>query len=433
MGTGLSVELGHDSLHETNLTELQQALQHVRLQDRETSNLDLSNRFLGLSGSRVAAEALARAKHLLKLNLSYNQLGGPLKKKTHGRPRTAESPAEEIGMLYIAEAMARNTVLLSLNLAGNNLDLNGTHAAAQMLRKNKTLEELVLYNNSINDDCVPDLCDALANNTTLLRLNLDYNDITDRGAEMLFAVLSTNQTLGYLSLKFNEGVSADWGKRIDDILAGNREAQKREQAAREERIRQQRLKEEEEERRQAVRDAAVQAERERVNAEYHEMEERRRKEEEEEQKRRAEEEERRTAKRAARETKAAIQAEHTDNLINLAYAWRETLQGGERRGREWRSGFESYKDVTCGRDTFSPPPPLNRQKLYACWCEPTDQTVAYQGQLHYHCIHEPQAADQYRDGGGRKYHGCGGTAHPCRSAPVTYQADRNGGSLFSTY
>ncbi len=33
---------------------------------------------------------------------------------------------------YIAEAVARNTVLLSLNLAGNNLGLNGTHAAAQV-------------------------------------------------------------------------------------------------------------------------------------------------------------------------------------------------------------------------------------------------------------------------------------------------------------
>lgn len=44
-------------------------------QDREVTSLDLSNRFLGVAGARLAAEPLARAKALTRLNLSYNELG----------------------------------------------------------------------------------------------------------------------------------------------------------------------------------------------------------------------------------------------------------------------------------------------------------------------------------------------------------------------
>ena len=44
--------------------------------------MDLSNRFLGFGGARVAAEPLARARDLQRLNLSYNHLGVPQRTAT---------------------------------------------------------------------------------------------------------------------------------------------------------------------------------------------------------------------------------------------------------------------------------------------------------------------------------------------------------------
>ena len=151
MGSGLSIELGHDSLYESNLRELERILTHIKMQDRELTELDLSNRFLGFGGARVSAEPLARARTLTHLNLSYNQLGGTPQKKKYGRPRPAAPPqnTEEIGIPYIADALARNSALIYLNLAGNNLGAKGMHNVSQMLRKNKRLEELILYNNGI--------------------------------------------------------------------------------------------------------------------------------------------------------------------------------------------------------------------------------------------------------------------------------------------
>ena len=59
-------------------------------------------------------------------------------KKKYGRPRpqkAAASPVaekEEIGMPYIADALARNTSLVCLNLAGNNLCASGLHCVSQV-------------------------------------------------------------------------------------------------------------------------------------------------------------------------------------------------------------------------------------------------------------------------------------------------------------
>mmetsp|Transcript_142334 Transcript_142334/g.248202 ORF Transcript_142334/g.248202 Transcript_142334/m.248202 type:complete len:444 (-) Transcript_142334:597-1928(-) len=438
MGSGLSIEMGHDSLYESNLRELEGLLTRVKMQDKELTEVDLSNRFLGFGGARVAAEPLARARNLQRLNLSYNNLGGVPQKKKYGRPRPQKEAheKEEIGMPYIADALARNTSLVYLNLSGNNLCASGLHCVSQMLRKNKQLEELVLFNNNIGDDSMPDFCDALAYNNTLYKVNLDYNHITDNGAERIFRMLDTNQTLTDVTLKENEGISETWMRQIAQKLERNREVQDREREAREAQERADRLAAEEAEKVRQEKERELREERERIEREYEELEARKRAEEEEQNRIYQQEEERRELKRQAREARIIAQEEHIESLVNLAYAWRETLRGGERRGREWRSGFETHRDTSYSiKDSFMPPQGYAvKRRLVACWCEPTEQTVAYPGQLHYHCIHEPSTGDPHYLGEAdhvTKYEGCMQTGHRCRSAPMSYNPERNQGSLFA--
>eukprot|EP00906_Rhabdomonas_costata_P037220 RCo052332 len=244
MGAGLSTQLEYNSLYQQNLDELEVYLRKVRCQDKGLTELDVSNRFLGVQGARAASEAIARAKYLRSLNCSYNNLGNPPKKKRTGRlvggPAAAAdesfSPAaaNDVGMPYLADGLAQNSSLTYLNLAGNNLELRGAQAVATFLRQNSTLKELVLFNNNIGDDAMPELCDALRQNTRLTKLNLDYNNITDAGAELLRRALDANRSLVAVSLKDNEGVSERWLREIQTRLEANKGHQaERERAERE--------------------------------------------------------------------------------------------------------------------------------------------------------------------------------------------------------
>eukprot|EP00994_Dinema_validum_P007186 NODE_575_length_1536_cov_68.047747_g420_i0.p1 GENE.NODE_575_length_1536_cov_68.047747_g420_i0~~NODE_575_length_1536_cov_68.047747_g420_i0.p1 ORF type:complete len:446 (-),score=98.88 NODE_575_length_1536_cov_68.047747_g420_i0:120-1457(-) len=440
MGQGLSVELGHDGLHEQNLRELQGFLSKLKLQDKNTTEIDLSNHYLGLRGAQVAAEPLARSKNLTSLNLSYNNLGPPIKKKK-GRQNRADDAPVEIGMPYLADPLAKNTSLTYLNLAGNNLGFDGTHCVANILRANSTLEEVSLFNNNIDDDAIDDLAKALTTNRKLSKLNLDYNNITDHGAQLLKDVFATNKTLLYLSLKDNNGISQIWLREIEACLAWNRDLAAQARAVHEEEARQERIRRESEEKERQEREKKLREERERIEREYAEFEEKKRAEEEERAMALQREQDRHYRMKAATEAKSQAHEEHIQNLVGLAYAWRETLRGGERRGREWRSGFSSFKDTdfsltdgTFSNNVVPATSVMKGRRLQACWCEPTEQTVQFAGSLHYHCVHEPTANDSQllEDGKARKYEGCKCTPHRCKSAPVAAQPEKREGLFAPT-
>eukprot|EP01012_Entosiphon_sulcatum_P011047 TRINITY_DN16616_c0_g1_i1.p1 TRINITY_DN16616_c0_g1~~TRINITY_DN16616_c0_g1_i1.p1 ORF type:complete len:445 (-),score=82.13 TRINITY_DN16616_c0_g1_i1:64-1206(-) len=378
----------------------------------------------------IGCEALARNRTVVSLNLSYNQLGGSGRR---GRPKKDEL----LGIQHVAESIGRNNILKEVNLAGNSLGDEGMEHVCQMLQHNNSLESINLFNNFVTDAAVDQLCRALDKNQTLRRLNLDYNDITDSGAERLRQLLSTNTSLTFLSLKDNDGVSERWLRDISLQLERNQQIQEERRAIQIEEERRQKEEEERAEQERQERQRAIREERERMEREYQIMEEQRRREEEEELQRAKSEEERKAVKLQRKEEREKAQQEHLQNLVNLAYAWRATLHGGERRGREWRSGFQSVKDTEYGlREGYSPPAvaeQLAKRRLHACWCEPTEQTVSYAGTLHYHCVHEPHPNDLQllEDGKTKKYQGCCATPHRCRSSPVTVADTHQAASLFA--
>eukprot|EP00998_Keelungia_sp_KM082_P002062 NODE_1249_length_1409_cov_73.826053_g1238_i0.p1 GENE.NODE_1249_length_1409_cov_73.826053_g1238_i0~~NODE_1249_length_1409_cov_73.826053_g1238_i0.p1 ORF type:complete len:436 (+),score=56.87 NODE_1249_length_1409_cov_73.826053_g1238_i0:81-1388(+) len=421
MGSGLSTDLGDRSLHDETYHSLQEYGRRLRAQDKSLTEMDLANSFLGCDGAKIALEPLSKNRTLQSLDLGYNNLGGS------GRKGRLRSDEKEIGMQYIAEAMSKNTSITSLNLAGNKLGEPGTKHVAQMLTENGTLRTLSLFNNYIDDSCLHPLCDALGQNNSLTALNLNYNDITDNGARQLALVFKTNTTLTKLSLVDNDGVSDSWVKEIGKYLAVNSDLQAEVEAQRREKEQREKERLEQEEATRAKREADLRAQREKIEEEFRVLEAQRQVEVEARAQTAEREERRRLQKQAIREAREREKEEHTENLVNLAYAWRQTLRGGERRGREWRSGFTTVSDSSYGiRDTFSAPSGMDgavpNRRLVACWCEPTEQTAVFAGQLHYHCVLEPATNDAVGpDGKPRKYCGCNSTAHRCRSAPLAQQ------------
>eukprot|EP01006_Ploeotia_vitrea_P063618 TRINITY_DN85898_c0_g1_i1.p1 TRINITY_DN85898_c0_g1~~TRINITY_DN85898_c0_g1_i1.p1 ORF type:complete len:449 (+),score=66.09 TRINITY_DN85898_c0_g1_i1:64-1410(+) len=433
MGGGLSTGLGSRSLHDENQQELKDYLHRVRMHDQTCADLDLSNRFIGVEGARQAADTVARNKIVKDLNLSYNHLGGSGRK---GRRKVSE---QVTGMALLEPAFSINTHLTTLNLAGNNLGNEGAACVARVLAENKHLTKLSLFNNYINDAAVDGLAEGLSQNTSLTSLNLKYNDISDIGANALIKLLTVNTALTDLDLTHNDGVTDQVLKELEKGLSRNREIQAQIKHDKEEAERKEKEKLEEEERARAEREAQLKTAREQIEKEYQEMEEEKKQERERQEWIEYQEQLKRDEMASRREARSREKQEHTENLVNLAYAWRNTIHGGLRRGREWRSGFQTYSDNSYTlRDTLTPPSTgdmLQKRRLHACWCEPTEQSVLYGGQLHYHCTQEPQAADQLmEDGKPRKYMGCLATAHRCSSAPIAMKKkDRRGGDgLFST-
>jgi len=393
---GLSGDGGERPLGDTEARELQEALARLTNQDPTLGTLDLAGRPLGPRGCRLAAEPLARALHLTHLDLSHTSIGprGPL----------------EGGIRYVARALAQNTTLRSVNLAGNGLGRRGMEAVSRMVRLTVSLREVGLFNNAIGDDGIALLAPALATNRTVRRLHLGHNLFTDQGAASLLDVFTVagNPVLCSVGLQGND-ISDTVRQTINRHLATNLVDQSRaEVAGAEAEARTHREIEELEDRRElyaAVAEAEAQlAER------LREKEDRRGREAAEEKARLAEEVRmREETERAERGARGAARADHVDRLVNVAYAWRETLRGGERRGREWRSGFSSFKDTAPLPTAI---PPLPRRLLTPCWCEPPDPAVLFSGKLHYHCLLEPEVPDDGR------YAGCDHTPHRCRSAPL---------------
>ncbi len=105
--------------------------------------------------------------------------------------------------------------LRTLALGGNNINADGCHEIAKLLRGgDSTLQRLKLDDNKIDDDGVEILVDALQSNTTLKHLDLKANNgVTEQGKIKLLklvndvssikATLQSNHTLEYVSVEPN--------------------------------------------------------------------------------------------------------------------------------------------------------------------------------------------------------------------------------------
>jgi len=90
----------------------------------------------------------------------------------------------------IAKYLARNPVLVELNLDSNGMSSRSANVLAKALKKNTTLQHLSLKNNNITDNCVPSFTDLLQNNNTLRSVDLKQNNINiQKGRKDLLKLL----------------------------------------------------------------------------------------------------------------------------------------------------------------------------------------------------------------------------------------------------
>jgi len=155
----------------------------------------------GESGAMEIANGIAPNTTLRSLNISFLGIGGK-------------------GANWIAKALERNSTLLDLNLSNNNLGVEGAMALADSLCENSTLQQLKINNNSIKDEGVKVLGVMLPLNSTLQRLEISNNQITSEGARLLCEALTVNLTLKWINISHNtiEDLGA---KYLSIILAQN--------------------------------------------------------------------------------------------------------------------------------------------------------------------------------------------------------------------
>jgi Ran GTPase-activating protein (RanGAP) involved in mRNA processing and transport len=115
-------------------------------------------------------------------------------------------------IIKLTKILARNPILLDLNLSGNTCGEDGTRGLARALRVNKTLTKLDLHNNLIGD-FVLSLVEALRINRTLTTLNLIDNQIGDNGAlEIAGALAGRDGDGGWASVSSLRLGLNKWGK-----------------------------------------------------------------------------------------------------------------------------------------------------------------------------------------------------------------------------
>eukprot|EP00760_Papus_ankaliazontas_P007867 PhM_4_TR1356/c0_g1_i1/m.8834 len=401
MGAALSQELRKDSLYEENKAHLERILQLLRTNDPDTLDLDLSNRYLGAKGAEIGSPALISNDRLLRLNLSYNMLGSSVSN--------------------ITKCLERNSALRVLNLSGNQLREEGCEAIAHMLRVNTTIEEIVLFNNELTDKALVPIVNALLVNSSLKVLNLKGNYITTAGIDMICKALSRNATLLHVHVGDNAGVSPESIERMEKLLEHNRQldAQLSEQRAEAERAK--RAEELEEERKRLEREESLRSERERIEREMAMNDERQRSEEEELRALEEEQRHREAAELTEKETRSLKQRQQEERLLSQTEKWKQQM--GRSRGVETRNGFTLLERTQTGEWVEKPEP---SRRLIACFCEPTDITAPFAGELHYHCRYEIDYRDtRNADALTKKYEGCKSSCHVCASVTEKIKPVKN--------
>ncbi|WP_052236381.1 DUF294 nucleotidyltransferase-like domain-containing protein [Candidatus Protochlamydia amoebophila] len=169
--------------------------------DLKLTLLDLSGRGINDKEVEVIAQSLASNTTLKSLNLGYNQIG-------------------DQGAEAIAQSLASNTTLETLGLNNNQISDRGAKAISKALASNNTLETLYLEYNLISDEGAEAIAQALASNTILRKLFLSGNHISDQGAKAIFKALASNTVLKKLTLSYNQ-ISDEGAKAISKALASN--------------------------------------------------------------------------------------------------------------------------------------------------------------------------------------------------------------------
>jgi Ran GTPase-activating protein (RanGAP) involved in mRNA processing and transport len=180
--TLLSLNLSSNIIGDKGMICLFRALQH----NNTLCSLHLNQTKVTNQGIQELAIDLQPKTNLLRLYLNENNLG-------------------DEGMIAISHFLVENKQLNSLHLAMNNITFVGAEKIAMILQQStNSLLELNLSENPLQDAGVIFIAQALIENTILIELHLDSVEMTIYGLEEITNMICINQTLKYLSLKKNE-------------------------------------------------------------------------------------------------------------------------------------------------------------------------------------------------------------------------------------
>jgi len=152
--------------------------------ESEWSFLLQSETAVGPDGMPEVADAIAVNSNVITLNITYNQLN-------------------DAGTVVLADALLHNHSIRSLDLSGNRIGPAGAAALAEVLRSNNGIRALNIQNNRVGDPGVVALAEGIKNNGHLAILNLSCNKIGLAGAAALAEALRHNTGLQNLDIHNN--------------------------------------------------------------------------------------------------------------------------------------------------------------------------------------------------------------------------------------
>jgi hypothetical protein len=126
----LTLNLSRKHLTDDNAKEIAEMLK----KNKKLRRLELEGNLLGPDSAKYFAEALRVNKTLRYLDLENNNL--------------TDKGEDDSGIKALFEALADNTMLISLNLANNYLTVGCGNEIISSLRKNKTLIHLEIFDNT---------------------------------------------------------------------------------------------------------------------------------------------------------------------------------------------------------------------------------------------------------------------------------------------
>jgi NLR family CARD domain-containing protein 3 len=196
--------------------------------------LGFQNCKIGEVGARHIAEALRNNKSLKKLKLGGNilQLKGlrdiisALETNTTLEDLQFHGQMRDQGAQILGDFLAKNKVLVTLDLSYSKIENTGIAALADGLKNNTTLKHLMLYSQKsvegLIDKDAYKLANALRENTTLESLHLQTSSFTKSGIKAILKALRKNKTLKFLNLgdvledrNWIDGVKREFGDRVN--------------------------------------------------------------------------------------------------------------------------------------------------------------------------------------------------------------------------
>lgn len=197
-------------LSEINISHMSLiSLKYLLKYNKNIKYLNLSNNYIGNDESIKIIASLFKYKHLISIDLSYNQIDDSKIEFLLNSCISLESlnlgfnNFENQGLCQIGEFLKGNSTLKKLILDGNRINDIGSNYLMKGLIENKSLEYLSLKDNIIRREGTLKICKALSKNNTLRELYLQNNDIGKGGVDYILKLLKSRKSDYYLKLIIN--------------------------------------------------------------------------------------------------------------------------------------------------------------------------------------------------------------------------------------